>query len=137
MATTRRSTRQQTALLTLLNELEGFQSAQDIHDLLRHGGERVGLSTVYRGLQGLAEAGEVDVLRTDSGEAVYRRCSTGHHHHLVCRVCGRTEEVESRQVEAWAADVGDRHGFADVSHYVEVFGTCAPCVAGGSEGDQG
>ena len=70
--------------------------------LLRDGGDKVGLATVYRNLQAMAADGEVDVLRTDDGEAVYRACSTGHHHHLVCRVCGRTVEVEGPTVEAWA-----------------------------------
>ena len=66
------------------------------------GGDKVGLATVYRNLQAMAADGEIDMLRTDDGEAVYRACSTGHHHHLVCRDCGRTVEVEGPTVEAWA-----------------------------------
>ena len=74
---------------------DDFTSAQDLHARLRTEGHKVGLATVYRALQTLADQGQVDVLRTDDGEAVYRRCSTGaHHHHLVCRSCGRTVEVE-------------------------------------------
>ena len=70
---------------------------------------------------------ELDVLRTEDGEAVYRRCSTTHHHHLVCRSCGRTVEVEGPTVERWADSVADRHGFTDVSHTLEIFGTCPDC----------
>jgi Fur family ferric uptake transcriptional regulator len=114
---------------TLLASLDDFRSAQEIHDLLRHRGEAVGLSTVYRTLTAMAETGEIDVLRTDVGESVYRRCSTGHHHHLVCRRCGRTEEVEGPAVERWAERIGVEHGFVDVSHTLEVFGTCAACAA--------
>jgi Fur family ferric uptake transcriptional regulator len=88
----------------------------------------VGLATVYRTLQVLAGSGEVDVLRTADGEAVYRRCrSDEHHHHLVCRQCGRTVEVEGPAVEAWALSVAGEHGFTDVSHTLEVFGTCGVC----------
>ncbi|MEU5386167.1 Fur family transcriptional regulator, partial [Kitasatospora cineracea] len=94
-----RSTRQRTAVSAVLDEIEDFRSAQELHDMLKHRGDSVGLTTVYRTLQSLAEAGEVDVLRTAEGEAVYRRCSSGHHHHLVCRHCGATVEVEGPAVE--------------------------------------
>jgi Fur family ferric uptake transcriptional regulator len=84
---------------------------------------------VYRHLQALADAGHIDVLRTDGGEAVYRRCPTDeHHHHLVCRSCGRSVEVEGPEVETWASAVAELHGFTAVSHTVEVFGTCATCA---------
>ena len=85
-----RPTRQRRAVAAVLQSFDDFRSAQDIHDLLRRAGDTVGLSTVYRTLQALADGGEVDVLRTEDGEALYRRCSERHHHHLVCRSCGRT-----------------------------------------------
>ena len=87
-----RATRQRAAVAALLTESEEFRSAQDLHLLLRARGEAIGLTTVYRTLQSMADGGEVDVLRSGDGETVYRRCSTGHHHHLVCRSCGRTVE---------------------------------------------
>ncbi|MDT7591217.1 MAG: Fur family transcriptional regulator, ferric uptake regulator, partial [Pseudonocardiales bacterium] len=126
---TLRSTRQRAAVSALLDRLDDFRSAQEIHEELRRDGEGIGLTTVYRTLQNLFESGEVDVLRTGSGEAVYRRCSTHHHHHLVCRRCGRTVEVEGPAVESWAQRVAEENGFSDVSHTVEVFGVCAKCAA--------
>ena len=123
-----RPTRQRTAVADALSRVSGFTSAQALHDVMRHDGHAVGLTTVYRHLAALAEAGEVDVLRTDDGESVYRACAAeAHHHHLVCRSCGATVEVTGPAVEAWAAAVAEEHGFADVSHTVEVFGTCAAC----------
>jgi Fur family ferric uptake transcriptional regulator len=124
-----RSTRQRAAVSAVLDELEDFRSAQDLHAMLRQRGEGIGLTTVYRALQVLSDAGEIDVLRTDDGEAVYRRCSTGHHHHLVCRSCGRTVEVEGPTVERWADRVGTENGFVDISHTLEVFGTCSGCAS--------
>jgi Fur family ferric uptake transcriptional regulator len=125
-----RSTRQRAAVSVALDELEDFRSAQEIYDILRHRGDSVGLSTVYRTLQALVDAGEVDVLRTADGESVYRRCSSAsHHHHLVCRSCGRTVEVEGPAVEKWADRVAANHGFRDVSHMLEVFGTCNGCAS--------
>lgn len=123
-----RSTRQRSAISALLDEIEEFRSAQDLHDELRRRGEGIGLTTVYRTLQSLVEAGTVDVLRTDSGESVYRRCSSGHHHHLVCRACGFTVEVDGPAVERWSHEVAEDNGFVDVSHTVEIFGTCRECA---------
>jgi Fur family ferric uptake transcriptional regulator len=123
-----RNTRQRSAVSSLLAEVEGFHSAQDLHAMLRARGERVGLTTVYRTLQGLADAGEIDVMRPPGGEHLYRRCGEGHHHHLVCRVCGRTVEVAGPAVEAWAERVAAQHGYADVSHTLEIFGTCPTCA---------
>jgi Fur family transcriptional regulator, ferric uptake regulator len=123
-----RNTRQRTAVSSLLAEVEGFHSAQDLHAMLRDRGERVGLTTVYRTLQGLADGGEIDVMRPPGGEHLYRRCSSGHHHHLVCRSCGSTVEVEGPAVESWADRVAAQHGFVDVSHTLEIFGTCTNCA---------
>jgi Fur family ferric uptake transcriptional regulator len=122
-----RPTRQRRAVAWALQSCEDFRSAQEIHDLLRRNDENVGLSTVYRTLQTLADNDEVDVLRTEDGEALYRRCSTRHHHHLVCRSCGRTVEVEGPTVERWSSSIAEQHGFRDVSHTLEIFGTCPSC----------
>ena len=127
-ATRTRATRQRAAVSSILDEIDDFRSAQDIHAILRSRGDSVGLTTVYRTLQALADAGKVDVLRTGDGESVYRRCSTSHHHHLVCRTCGRTVEVEGPAVERWAEKIGAEHGFVRVTHNVEIFGTCPDCA---------
>ena len=127
----RRPTRQRAAVQTLLSGTDDFTSAQDLHARLRGAGQTVGLATVYRTLQAMAADGEVDMLRTDDGEAVYRRCSTGHHHHLVCRTCGATVEVEGPAVEKWTGSIAAEHGYADISHTLEIVGTCADCAAGG------
>ena len=123
----RRSTRQRAAVNEILGELDEFRTAQQLHDELRRSGKSIGLTTVYRTLQALADAGDVDVIRTGDGEAAYRRCSTGHHHHLVCRSCGRAVEVSGPAVEHWANTVAAEHGFREVSHDLEIFGTCSNC----------
>ena len=124
-----RSTRQRSAIAELLSGSEEFRSAQDLHDQLKASGQSIGLTTVYRNLQALADAGQVDVLRTDSGESVYRHCSSNdHHHHLVCRECGTTVEVQADVVEQWPTEVAAQHGFVDISHTVEVFGRCNACT---------
>lgn len=125
-----RTTRQGAAVDDVLARADGFRSAQDLHAELRRDGEGIGLTTVYRHLTHLAEAGAVDVLHTAEGEQVYRLCRTEtHHHHVVCRVCRTSVEVDGPEVEAWAERVAALAGFTDVSHTLEVFGTCADCSA--------
>ncbi|MEV1171972.1 transcriptional repressor [Nonomuraea sp. NPDC049784] len=121
--TTRRN-----AVHDTLRKSEGFRSAQDVYAEMRLHGAKIGLTTVYRALQALADGGQVDVLRTDEGESVYRACASEvHHHHLVCRRCGHTVEVAGPAVERWAEAVGSEHGFTEITHTVEVFGTCSSC----------
>jgi Fur family ferric uptake transcriptional regulator len=132
-----RATRQAAAVRDALAGRSRFTSAQDLHADLRSRGERVGLTTVYRRLQVLADCGAADVLRTADGESVYRLCETGaHHHHLLCRVCGRAVEIEAREVERWAGRLAESEGFVDVEHTVEVVGTCATCARDPAEPDR-
>jgi Fur family ferric uptake transcriptional regulator len=123
-----RGTRQAEALAVALERMPGFSSAQQIHAELRNQGEQVGLTTVYRHLQVLSEDGTVDTIRDTGGETLYRRCRTDtHHHHLTCRKCGTSVEVEGRAVERWAEQVAAEAGFTDIGHTVELFGFCPAC----------
>ncbi|MDP9405418.1 MAG: transcriptional repressor, partial [Actinomycetota bacterium] len=99
---------------------------QDLHAELRGAGEAVGLTTVYRTLTALADAGLVDVLPRD-GEQTFRRCGDVHHHHLVCEACNRVEELSADEVERWVSDAAARHGFAVTGHRADIFGVCADC----------
>lgn len=133
-----RMTRQRAALAEVLDTVDGFRSAQQLHEELRERGETIGLATVYRTLQHLTDAGEVDVLHTAEGEALYRRCAErGHHHHLVCRSCGAAVEIAADIVERWAQEVGAAHGFTDVEHVAELTGTCAACAGRAAVGVAG
>jgi Fur family ferric uptake transcriptional regulator len=126
-----RTTRQGGLVRDQLAAAEGFRSAQSVFSELRAKGEVVGLSTVYRHLQSLADDGDADTLQTPEGESLYRLCgqSSRHHHHLVCRVCGRTVEISGRGVERWAAQIAEENGFSEVDHTVELLGVCADCTA--------
>ncbi len=127
-----RATQQGGVVRNALLKQSGFRSAQDVYASLRADRQPIGLSTVYRHLQALADQGLVDVIQTPEGETTYRFCGESsadkHHHHLVCRTCGRTEEIEARAVERWATDVAAKYGYTDVDHTVELFGLCASCT---------
>lgn len=123
-----RKTKQKRALANLLEESDAFRSAQELFLELRQRGERVGLTTVYNQLRVLADAGAVDVLRADDGEIRYRRCGLDqHHHHLVCRHCNATIEIEGAEVERWANHIAAQYGYTEIAHTVEITGTCAKC----------
>jgi Fur family ferric uptake transcriptional regulator len=126
----RRNTAQRAAIIEVLERTGEFSSAQDLHQALRAEGSTIGLATVYRAVQDMAAAGDLDTVRNASGEVLYRQCARPmHHHHLVCRRCGRTVEVEAPGVEQWARSVAQQHGYVDIDHQVELFGTCGDCAA--------
>ena len=122
-----RITRQRTAVLEALRRAPEPLSAKELHAGL---GDSVGLATVYRALQGLVDAVRVDVFRRDTGEALFRLCNPVHHHHLVCRRCGRVVEIDTCAVDLWASRVAHRHGFTITGHQADVFGVCAACKSG-------
>lgn len=123
-----RMTRQKRAVAALLAETEEFSSAQDLHARLKGTGEKVGLATIYSQLRTLADTGEIDSVRGDSGETLYRRCDlVSHHHHLVCRRCGHAVELDAPEVETWARRVGGRYGFRHLDHVLEITGICDRC----------
>lgn len=125
-----RTTRQRTAVVETLQDLDKFVPAKTIHAELEARGEKVGLTTVYRTLQSLADIHAVDVLQTPEGETLYRHCLTDHHHHhLVCTECGRSVEVEGGPVEKWAELIAARYGYQLVAHDAEVYGVCRACQA--------
>lgn len=131
-----RNTRQRTAILETLSRQDDFRSAQQIHEQMRADGETVGLATVYRNLQTLARSGRLDVLVAADGESLYRQCEdTGHHHHLVCRRCGRTVEFLAPKLESSMTAIAHEHGFSEVDHTLEVFGLCPDHSAQGTVPD--
>jgi len=125
----KRNTWQREAVREALGGSEGFVSAQSLHSRLRESGSPIGLATVYRALSDLATEGDADSLQQE-GESLYRACTpNSHHHHLICRNCGLTVEIEADAVEQWAQQVATEHGFTRPEHIVDVFGLCAKCTA--------
>ncbi|SEI95427.1 Fur family transcriptional regulator [Demequina mangrovi] len=125
-----RMTRQRREILDVLDTRD-FRSAQQWHERLRAEGSTVGLATVYRGLQALADQGEVDAVVSESGETLYRRCEAGeeHHHHLRCRVCGKAVEIDVPEFEDFAHRIAAQHSYVEISHTIELTGVCPDCAA--------
>jgi Fur family transcriptional regulator, ferric uptake regulator len=122
-----RPTRQRVRVLTELMGERDDVTAQELHDRLRSGGEKLGLATVYRTLGLLAEAGVIDSLSHRPGELCYRWCGQGHHHHLVCSSCHRVVELADCELDPWLERISRTHGFVTTGHRLEVSGLCAAC----------
>lgn len=125
--TAKRNTWQKDAVRHALADAPGFVSAQQLHQDLHEQGSSIGLATVYRVLADLLLAGDADSITSADGQLMYRACTTSHHHHLICRECGLTVEIDADQVEAWASKIANSHGFGDVTHTIELFGLCGGC----------
>ena len=122
----KRNTKQRQDVWRALETSADFVSAQQLYQVLRDQGSSIGLATVYRTLNALALEGSADAL-TVEGENLFRACSPGHHHHLICRECGKTTEIEASSVEKWAHRVAADNGYANPQHVVDIFGTCPSC----------
>lgn len=124
----KRNTWQREAVVGALSEAGGFVSAQALFAKLRDDGSTISLATVYRALTDLVGEEQADSLLSPEGENLYRACASGeHHHHLICRSCGATAEIDAEPVEAWANQVAREHGYTQAAHVVDVFGLCADC----------
>src|SRR3954464_14807421 len=118
-----RKTEQREAILEALRASNRAVTAQELHGDL----DGVGLATVYRNLQRLADEGVADVLRRDNGEQTFLLCGGGHHHHLSCRVCGRVERVRDCRLDDWARTCHLEHRLLEVEHWAEIVGVGGGC----------
>ncbi|MCS7006382.1 MAG: Fur family transcriptional regulator [Thermoleophilia bacterium] len=104
-------------------------SAQELFDGLRSDGKKVGIASVYRALEQLADLGLVH--RIDLGDGVTRfepaHPDGAHHHHLVCGACGRIETFEDPALERRLARVANWHGYRLSQHDVVLHGSCSSC----------
>ncbi|MBC7460469.1 MAG: transcriptional repressor [Thermoleophilia bacterium] len=108
-------------------------TAQVLHEQLRRAHPNLGMATVYRTLNALADAGVLDRLHHEGTSTCFRYCAPGHHHHLTCRACHAVVELRDCDLASWAQHVAAAHGFSAAQHAVELSGICATCQARGAE----
>jgi Fur family ferric uptake transcriptional regulator len=114
----------------VLGALEGRErpvTTLELHEQLRGQGRQVGLTTVYRTLHALAEAGLVHVFHRD-GELAYRHCRDGPHHHLVCEACGLVVERPTQTVARWLQQVRAEEDFVPNPQHSDLYGVCGACL---------
>jgi Fur family ferric uptake transcriptional regulator len=115
-------------VLALLGRQGCLLSAQDIHDQLRGAGRGVGLASVYRALELLANLKLVHRVDVD-GTACYEPAdpSGEHHHHAICERCGKLAVFEDPELERVLDVVGERLGYDIGGHDVVLRGACPDC----------
>ncbi|RMH53004.1 MAG: transcriptional repressor [Zetaproteobacteria bacterium] len=123
-----RLTRQRAAILRLINRSEGHWDAEGIATALQRRGERIGIATIYRGLQALERAGLVTALQID-GRKHYERADKRHHDHLICLHCGAIGEFCSAEIEALQQEIAAAHRFIISHHALTLYGRCRRCGA--------
>src|ERR671934_846623 len=119
------------AVVSLLARQDCCLSAQEIFDRLRAARRPVGIASVYRALETLSELRLVK--RVDAGDGVARyepAPSDGdHHHHLVCRDCGKVEAFSDPRLEHAVDRVADGLGYDVDEHEIVLTGACSDCAA--------
>lgn len=122
------STRPRELIAAILRGARRFLSAADIHRELETSDAKVSLSTVYRTLEFLQSKGDVTVRTDEAGESTYMACEpVHHHHHAICTVCGRVEDVDCVSTEGVADELRAKHGFELDNHRMEFLGRCRAC----------
>ncbi|HTY04835.1 MAG TPA: ferric iron uptake transcriptional regulator [Rhodocyclaceae bacterium] len=104
-------------------------SAEEVYHRLAAQQADVGLATVYRVLTQLEEAGMLARNTFNAGKAVYELNEGRHHDHLICLVCGRTEEFVDATIERRQKAVAESLGYELVDHHLAMYGYCQACAA--------
>jgi Fur family ferric uptake transcriptional regulator len=123
-----RLTPQRIMVLSAIESSEGHISAEEIYSQVRVKYPYANISTIYRTLELLKNLGLVT--QTDLGEGIVRYHSQekGHHHHLVCKSCGRVEDLpESALFPLRDSLLRDYHFKAELRH-LAIFGYCQSCT---------
>ena len=116
------------ALSALIARQSGHFTANDLIDDARGRGVSVGRATVFRTLDLLADQGQLERIDLPTGEHAYVACAPQkHHHHVVCRNCGKSVEVADAGLQSVVGEIARRSGYTVDSHRLELFGLCPAC----------
>ena len=121
------ATKPREQISAILKREKRYLSAAEVHALLKKARSKVSLSTVYRTLDMLQSKGEASSRLDQGGETTYVTCAPTHHHHAICKGCGRVDEIDCEAIERLAEELSSHHGFRLDDHEMEFFGRCAAC----------
>lgn len=103
----------------------------DVQALLRKKGHRPNVTSIYREIAFLVEEKFIRSVKIAADKAYYEFWGD-HHHHIVCRVCGKIEDVDFPQLEKIFPLVEKKlkasKTFRSIDHSLEFFGVCAGCM---------
>ena len=120
---------------TVVNALAGAEGPRSAAELSREIGDDVPLSSLYRTLSILEEAGVLTPHFSSRGLTRYELAEwlSGHHHHLVCIDCGQVEDIDANpevenQLQAVVTTVATSASFRETNHALEIEGLCVRCA---------
>ncbi len=123
----RRTSARALVIRAALRREQPFTAQTIVSELKRKG---VGRATVFRTLDLLVTHGALSrVHGIEQGTRCvrYTACAPSHHHHLICRSCGRLEEIRASGLEKRIAALARSHGYQLLEHNLEVQGICREC----------
>ena len=113
----------------------GYFTAADLLERGRRERVKIGRATIFRALDLLTTLRVVERLDLPSGSHAYVICvPDGHHHHLVCSCCGRSEDVADGELAELVDEIAGRSGYRIEAHRLELFGICPTCADRGPGG---
>ncbi len=122
-----RLTPQRMMILEAIAARDDHFSAEEIYAQVRQRYSHMNLSTVYRTLEVLAQAGLVTETDLADGRVRYHWTEKSRHHHLICQGCGQVVDLEESLLEPLKERLRRDYGFeANIAH-VNIFGRCARC----------
>jgi Fur family zinc uptake transcriptional regulator/Fur family ferric uptake transcriptional regulator len=124
-----KATPKRLAILSLLAQENGYVSPEDIWRRLQGEFGRLGLPTVYRNLEELADGGVITKILHPNRQLYYYLCTnTEHHHHFICLSCRRVEDLDGCGLHGMDDEIATRTGGRVLSHILQVNGLCRDCV---------
>jgi Fur family ferric uptake transcriptional regulator len=123
-----RMTPQRQLILDVVASMRGHIAVDQVYRQVAARFPDVNITTVYRTLEVLEERGFVRHTHFHDSRSQYERTDEPAHQHLVCKVCGRDQEMDMSVLEPLTADLRARYGFiADLSH-TALIGVCEGCA---------
>lgn len=120
-------TEQRRLIIEVFNESPGHHTAQEIFDMVKEKFNGINFSTIYRNLELLSTLEIINKLQIESGVSHYELCGLEHHHHIICKKCGETREIDICPY----ANLGEEQlraiGFKATDHKFEIYGYCSKC----------
>ena len=127
-----RLTTQRQIILEELRKVTSHPTANEVYDMVRKRLPRIGLGTVYRNLELMAETGAI--LKLEVGGTQKRfDATTAPHYHIRCISCGKVDDIDipvMTDIDKTAAEISQ---YQILGHHIEFSGVCSTCSSSKEE----
>ncbi|HWR61996.1 MAG TPA: transcriptional repressor [Clostridia bacterium] len=120
-------TEQRRIIIGTFLESPGHHTAQEIFDMVREKRRDINFSTIYRNLELLSRLEIINKLQIESGISHYELTGLSHHHHIICKKCGETREIDICPYASLGEEQFKSLGFKATDHKFEIYGYCSKC----------